>query len=75
MVLAIVVVIAIIMAVICFMKKKNRRVTSHSDPTTSTPCREAIPEVAPNDNVSTVQPCSCFQMNFDCAFPTGESEL
>ncbi|XP_067046524.1 tolloid-like protein 2 [Acropora muricata] len=74
-VLAIVVVIAIIMAVICFVKKKNRRVTSHSDPTTSTPCRVAIPEVAPNDNVSTVQPCSCFQMNFDCAFPTGESEL
>ena len=57
MVLAIVVAIAIIMAVICFVKKKkNRRVSSHSDLTTSTPSRVGISEVA--------QHCSCFSMNF-----------
>ena len=51
MVVAIVVPLAIIIAVICFVKKKNRRVASHSDPTTSAPCTVAMTQGAPNDNV------------------------
>ena len=39
------------MAVIFLVKKKNRRVTSHSDPTTSAPRRVAMTQGAPNDNV------------------------
>ena len=51
-VVPIVVPLAIIMAVICFVKKKkNRRVTSHSDLTTSAPCTVAMTQGAPNDNV------------------------
>ena len=50
-VVAIVVALVIIMAVIVLVKKKNRRVTSHSDPTTSAPCTVAMNQGAPNDNV------------------------
>ncbi|XP_067046531.1 embryonic protein UVS.2-like isoform X2 [Acropora muricata] len=50
-VVPIVVALVIIMAVIFLVKKKNRRVTSHSDPTTSAPRRVAMTQGAPNDNV------------------------
>ena len=50
-VVAIVVAFAIIMAIIFFVKKKNRRATSHSDPTTSAPCTVAMTQVVRNDNV------------------------
>ena len=56
MVVPIVVPLAIIMAVICFVKKKNRRVTSHSDPTRSAPCTVAMTQGAPNDNVELMPP-------------------
>ncbi|XP_044176025.1 tolloid-like protein 1 [Acropora millepora] len=77
-VVAIVVALVIIMAVIFLVKKKNRRVTSHSDPTTSAPCAVAMTQGAPNDNVelmplqfppppvSTVPPGSFFSMNVEC---------
>ena len=77
-VVAIVVPLVIIMAVIVLVKKKNRRVTSHSDPTTSAPCTVAMTQGAPNDNVelmplqfppppvSTVPPGSFFSMNVEC---------
>ena len=81
-VVAIVVALAIIMAVIYLVKKKNRRVTSHSDPTTSAPCTVAVTQVARNDNVtltrlqfppqpvSTVPSGSFFSMNVECgAYP------
>ena len=77
-VVAIVVALVIIMAVIFLVKKKNRRVTSHSDPTTSAPCTVAMTQGAPNDNVelmplqfppppvSTVPPGSFFSMTVEC---------
>ncbi|XP_067046523.1 tolloid-like protein 1 isoform X2 [Acropora muricata] len=81
-VVAIVVALAIIMAVIYLVKKKNRRVTSHSDPTTSVPCTVAVTQVARNDNVtltrlqfppqpvSTVPSGPFFSMNVECgAYP------